>query len=127
MDNQSKPNIPSQDRNTVTDFYTKSKQEKVGTSSTKLRVQQLIEIKCLQNKKTAQYVKNLLEDLKRSKKTKDEDDEESGDESSSVSESDFNEDRGCDIHPLYSDDEMSSGEEDEELLPENYKFFSARI
>lgn len=36
-------------------------------------------------------------------------------------------DRGCDIHPLYSDDEMSSGEEDEELLPENYKFFSARI
>ncbi len=127
LDNQSKPNIPSQDRNTVTDFYTKSKQEKVGTSSTKLRVQQLIEIKCLQNKKTAQYVKNLLEDLKRSKKTKDEDDEESGDESSSLSESEFNEDRGCDIHPLYSDDEMSSGEEDEELLPENYKFFSARI
>ena len=31
------------------------------------------------------------------------------------------------IHTLDSDDEISSGEEDEDCLPPNYKFFSERI
>jgi|LauGreDrversion4_2_1035121.scaffolds.fasta_scaffold69737_2 hypothetical protein len=44
-----------------------------------------------------------------------------------MSDSEVDMERGCDLHPLKSEDEVSSGEEDEDLLPENYRFFAARI
>ena len=89
----------------------------------------MLEIKCLQNKKNTQYIANLLDDLKKKKKKKKIIDETSSSSSASDTEENFEnsrEDTG-EIHPLYSNDEMSSGEEDEDLLPDNYRFYSARI